>query len=254
MARYTIDNIEWPSVTEILGQLDKSSALIPWALNQAEKYILNQKPNESNLTQVVADAKVKYKEVSQESLDIGSEVHHAIENYIKYGKDKIGEIRDEVMNALIAFWDWEKDNHVEWIESESPIVSETIGYAGTLDAIAKVNGIVTCIDFKSSKAIYDEYIMQVCAYGYARRDMVGNYSINTGSGDEVRNYNPIEIDAVGILRLDKTTGMPEWKMIHDQKKIERTIDAFLALTKFYYLVKNRRLKNNPIVQEVNGDK
>jgi hypothetical protein len=223
MSRYTINDIEYPSVTEVLDQL-KKEALIQWAVNCAIKYI------EQNglIQETLEKAKTEYRNVSQKSLDIGSEVHSSIESYIKFGRDKLGKIKPEVENALIAFWDWEKENNVDWIESEMTVVNKDLGYAGTLDAIANVNGKIVCIDFKSSKDIYPEYITQVCAYKLARESM----------------DSPIKIDYVGILRLDKETGIPEFKLIDKQERIEREQKAFEALLKYYYLAKKRRLKNN----------
>ncbi len=253
MSRYTINGVQYPSCTEILDLLDKSGPLMGWALNQAEKFIIGSMPDKNGVPfdevcRIVKLSKTEYKNVSQKALDIGSEVHSSIEAYIKFGKDKIGKVRDEVINALLAFWDWEKANNVSWLESEMAVVNEEIGYAGTLDVIAEVNGIITCIDFKSSKAIYNEHITQVCAYKYARESMKGDYSIEGPNGSYERKYDPVEIRQVGILRLDKETGLPEWKLIDDKERIKREYKAFQALADYFYISKKRRLKNNPRVE------
>ena len=251
MSRYTVNDVEFPSVTECLGLLDKSSALMYWAVNCAIKYIeknINNPIYLNNIAVLLSEAKTKFREVSQDSLDIGSEVHSSIEAYIKFGKDKIGTIRPEVASALVAFWSWEKENKVKWLESEQNIVNENVGYGGTLDAIAEVNGIITCIDFKSSKGIYDEYFTQVVAYKYARESMAGKYKIKSFTGEYIQEFQPMKIEAVGILRLDKETGIPEWKMYNKKEEIEREYQAFCALVNYFYLAKNRRLKNNPFAK------
>ncbi len=247
MSRYQINQIEYPSVTEVLGMLDKSPALMGWAVKCCVNYIAENFEiyGQDRIGELLAAAKTNYKDISQDSLDIGSEVHSSIEAYIKFGKDKIGTIRDEVSNALIAFWDWEKANNVKWLETEMPVVNEAVGYAGTLDAIAEVNGVITCIDFKSSKAIYEEYITQVCAYKFARESMSGEYIIKGRETEWTKGYEPVKIVNVGILRLDKETGMPEWKLIDNPDKIEREYKAFQALINYFYLAKKRRLKGNP---------
>jgi|GEM_PF-5374228 len=50
---------------------------------------------------------------------------------------------------------------------------------------------------------------------------------------------------MGILRLDKDTGLPEWKDYSD--KYETKLISFLSLLDYYYKDKKRRLKNNPRV-------
>jgi len=252
MARYTIDGVEYPSVTELTGQLDKSAALMPWAVNNACKYVWDNLPDESTpetLNNCLDMAKREYKNVSAEACDIGSEVHEKIEMYIKHGRDACGDMRPEVEHAFLAFLEWETENVDEWLESEMVVVSEQHGYAGTLDAIVKLkDGHIYCIDFKSSKGFYDGYAMQLSAYIQARNAMNGEYAINTLHSVYKASYEPTNVIRGGVLRLDKITGQPEWK---DYTKVltQKTV-AFNMLVSFYYHWKNRRLKNNMIAKNV----
>jgi hypothetical protein len=156
---------------------------------------------------------------------------------------------------------------VEWLESEAPVVDEGEGYAGTLDAIAiikSLSDVPFVIDFKSAKSIYSEYWMQVAAYEQARRKMEGEYEFTVERDDEEpytirRKYAKAGQMNVGILRLDKETGMPEFEAYTrdsfikqkkgsceyeieplDEKYIERQMAAFQMILNFYYLQKNRR--------------
>lgn len=241
--KYTINGVEYPSVTTIIGLLDKSSALMPWAVNNALQYVKDNLTKDSDIDELLIKAKKEYRNVSKEAMDIGSEIHNLIEQYIKNGRDAVGKLRPEVENGFIAFLEWEKDNIKEWIESEMPIVDKTAGYAGTLDAIAKMkNGRIMCIDFKSSKGFYEGYDMQITAYKYARQQMHGVYKIKGHTGNFDLTYKKIIIDGCGVLRLDKLTGFPEWK---DYSKIEyKAYQSFLCLTEYYYWSKKRKLKNN----------
>lgn len=244
-SKYLINNIEYPSVTTITGLLDKSSALMPWAVNNAVNFISENINEYDNVDDLFDDSRKHYRDVSKEAMDIGSEVHDRIEKYIKFGKDAIGAMRPEVESAMIAFFEWEEKNIDKWIESEMPVVNEKYGYAGTLDAIAKFkDGKVNCIDFKSSKGFYDGYDMQVIAYKYARESMSWKYDIKGHTGDIVKEYSPIEIDGCGVLRLDKITGKPEYKDYTKDMNVKYT--AFLYLLSFYYIYKKRKLKNNKI--------
>lgn len=254
MSTYTHNEIQYPSVTTVLGILDKSSALIPWGINMALEYLRQNgvtktgsfKTKEGTFLvneDLLQEAKKNYRTVSKEALDIGSAVHDAIECYIKHGKDKTkeeiyskpdmsGEQKEAIDNAFIAFLEWESENQVKWHCSEQTIIDTENGFAGTMDAVAsfgagEFEGRTFVIDFKSSKDFYDGYGKQVAAYRFGYETV----------------ENCVQVDGCGVLRLDKITGQPEFKDY--SKDYERKLDAFLALLKFYYADKKRRLKNNP---------
>jgi len=262
---YTYKDEQYPSVSTILGQLDKSGALIPWSLNCYESKMLELIQDElydnedgyiiyeNVLEDIIKQAKKEYKNVSGEALDIGTQVHDAIEQYIKTGKDLTGELKPEVENGFIAFLEWEKEHVDKWLESEIKTVNTKYGYGGTYDAIFQhKNGKIIMLDFKTSKAIYPENWLQLSAYKKARETLSGEYSIFFDRGQTATfNYNlePIKIDGVGILRLDKITGLPEYKR-RDEKRAEHDWESFKSLTNFYYQHKKRRLKNNSIVKYI----
>jgi len=224
---YGIDGIEFPSVTTIIGILSKGDALLGWAAKCAIEYVRKHMTDEADLHSVLANAQVEWKSARDEAGDIGTEIHALIHKYIKFGKDATGILRPEVENGFIAFLDWEKEHNVKWISTELQVVSRVHGYAGTLDAICLFDGKKYLIDFKSSKGFYDGFDMQLAAYRIGAGEM-GN-----------------QTEGCGILRLDKETGQPEWKDYSDVQ--EQAANAFIALVRFYYLAKNRRLKNNPFI-------
>ncbi len=254
---YTFNGEQYPSVSTIIGQLDKSGALIPWALNCFESKLKELLQSGMAIDEAITTAKRDYKNVSETALDIGSQVHNAIEQYIKTGRDLSGELMPEVANGFIAFLEWEKNNVEIWLESEIKVVNDQAGYGGTYDAIfLDKNGQTVIVDFKTSSAIYDEYWLQISAYRIAREMMYGEYTIEFERG-ETATFNfdlpRIEIDKSAILRLDKKTGMPEY-VIRDDIKSAHDYLAFLTLTDFYYQHKKRRLKGNHIVKQIWGDK
>ena len=224
---YGIDGIEFPSVTTILGILSKGDALLGWAAKCAIEYVRKHMTDEADLQSVLANAQVEWKSARDEAGDIGTEIHALIHKYIKFGKDASGALRPEVENGFLAFLDWEKEHNVKWISTELQVVSRVHGFAGTLDAICLFDGKKYLIDFKSSKGFYDGFDMQLAAYRIASAEQ-GN-----------------QTEGCGILRLDKETGLPEWK---DYSGIQdQAGKAFIALVGFYYLQKQRRLKNNPFI-------
>jgi len=261
MARYTFNTVEYPGYSTINDQLAKP-ALIGWAASTAVDYCKEHKDD----ADVFENAKKEWREAGKKAMDIGSEIHHLIEQYLKDGKDvDFTEKRPEVVQGFTAFLKWDNENGCEWLETEKPVVSEDYGYAGTLDAICKFTkgklaGKIYVIDFKSSKAIYPEYATQIIAYAQARTECNGRsydltfketIEVNGQKEEKVSEYTVeypvVEIDGVAILRLDKTTGLPEFKDM--SKNYDTKLRAFLQLVKFYYFDKKRRLKNNAFVKE-----
>ena len=230
MARYKIEGVEYPSVTYILV-LFYNPYLKQWAVNCAIEYITEHKNDNTyqagGTSSLLQDARYAYKNVSETALSIGSEVHYAIEQHIKNILGDKGTSAPlttvESENAFNAFLKWEKEYIKKYLFTEMTIVNKVSGYAGTLDCVAVFNNDKKyVIDFKTSKAIYSSYEMQIAAYA-------STFSIN----------NPMHAtDNIGILRIDKETGLPHWKDV--TKKYKRKLDAFEALVKFYYLVAKRR--------------
>ena len=124
-----------------MGLLDKSGALIPWAVNCAVSYVkdniskVNDEPH--SLENMLKEAKSAHKNISGEAKDIGTQVHELISQYIKNGTDCRGDYPDAVQNAFLSFLEWESNHDITWVKSEMTCLSKEFGFAGTIDAIAK---------------------------------------------------------------------------------------------------------------------
>lgn len=226
---YDIDGIEYPSVTTVLDCLGKGDGLLYWAVGLAVTYIRQNRGLGLSLDELLDHASKNWKTVKEEAANIGSEIHDLIERYIKEGRDAVGNYRPEVEHGFLAFLEWERAHEVKWIKSEMSVISKEFGYAGTLDAICIYEGRAYVIDFKSSKAFNDSMGMQIAAYRSAAVEMGHT------------------VEGMGILRLDKLTGQPEWKDYSKDYAHDRA--AFLKLLDFYYTHKTRRLKNNPFISK-----
>ena len=134
-----------------------------------------------------------YKKRSVGAINVGRAVHEWCEQAIlwKLGNAEVPSMPsdEQAANAINAFRDWIKQNEVEWLAAEQRVYSRTHNYAGTVDAVARVNGEFTVIDFKTSTRIYEEYYLQVAAYSKCVEDIYGE-----------------PVDAAYILRFDKDSG------------------------------------------------
>ncbi|MBU2060469.1 MAG: hypothetical protein KKH44_01300 [Bacteroidetes bacterium] len=248
---YEINDNGYISVTTVISQADDKSGLMQWAVDTAIEYIIDnsykQLANDGTdntvytLDQEILNlSRTYYKDISNEAKTTGTAVHDIIEQHIK---SKIAKSKKKVnlrgfsdieKGCYNAFLKWETDNKVEYIESEKVVHHDSLCYAGTLDILCKLNGKLTYIDIKTSKAFYNDSMgMQLAAYKYADCHMT-NYCDDMMSEKENAN--------IGILRLDKETLKYEYKDY--SKDFEKYISSFIYLLNFYYKIKNRRIKND----------
>ena len=112
---------------------------------------------------------INYFEELQRTAKIGSLVHAICEFYtaktpIEWEKYTKEEIKKGCTISKRFFEFVSLQDEFEPILSEGAFASDKYGFGGTVDAIARLNGKITLLDYKTSGAIYDEMIAQVSAY------------------------------------------------------------------------------------------
>lgn len=163
---YKIGEDYLPSVTTITSNYPKGSYFEAW---------LKDKGAEAD-------------QIRDESADIGSNVHKAIELLLQ------GSEIDH-NNYLIPEWELIHkakdffDNHkFTNIQAEQNFVSKELGFGGTVDFLGRYKDENWLIDFKTSNAVQRSSELQVYAYKLLVEKMTG-----------------IKIDRVGILHLKAST-------------------------------------------------
>lgn len=144
-----------PNVTSITGIKNKPF-LIPWALKVAGQYVLDNWPEEPSEVPtrmaLVKGMKKAHEKVRDAAAGYGKEAHEWIEHYI-HASLSLGEpppmpVTPQVLSAVQAFLAWEREHRVHYLASERKIFSLAHVYAGTLDIMAEVDGVVTLLDLK----------------------------------------------------------------------------------------------------------
>jgi hypothetical protein len=137
-----------PGVTTVLGVMAKP-ALIAWA-------------NRLGLQGIDS---TKYKD---KMANIGTLAHYFVMCHFTGKTPDTSEFSqsdiDTAHNCMKSFYSWEKQHKIEPIIVEIPLVSDVYGYGGTPDLVARVDGELELIDFKSGSGIYYDYYYQVAAY------------------------------------------------------------------------------------------
>ena len=241
----------YPRCTTIIDDCtNKGGALTQWAANMVVKWIRENCESVPRIdkglddwlyvhSSHLNDARFNFREVSQKALDVGSEVHGMIEHHLKTGMELEAKT-DEAHNAFGAFLNWADENDLKPIQIEQKVYGKN--WAGTLDFYGYFNDKLYVIDWKSSKAHYPEMRYQVAAYRSAMEkqakintdhniaDSCGTTSVPVETWlTEFQRLNP---QGCGVLRLDKETGLPDFK--DHSKTYEQDLKIFNRMVDLYY--------------------
>lgn len=191
-----------PSVTGVLGVLDKSGPLVGWATNLTCEgmWTLFQRPDFTlpshwrGLQKELAKAGLDHRSATSEAQLRGSGIHKIGEDWVNEGKmprpSDYPEAWQGYVRAIAGFLaDWRGDFQL----AEQITGSATHGYAGTCDTVAVVTGTDgerVRLDYKTSRQVYARsHFRQLEAYELAaveggeeptdRRAIVCLYSTGT---------------------------------------------------------------------------
>jgi hypothetical protein len=130
--------------------------------------ILNAYPQSQHLTRWIADQGWNESQrIKSEAGERGTNVHQAIEHLLAgQNLNRLGSSLEEWWK-ISTFVDWYHDFKPEVLATEIALFSKKYKFAGRVDCIAKINGKITVIDWKTSGSIYDHYPLQFASYAQA---------------------------------------------------------------------------------------
>jgi hypothetical protein len=174
-------------------------------------------------------------DVSAKAAESGTLAHDAIEWFIKAQADhpvrqdgpraEVYAWPDDIepttlthaKNAYEQFQLWFHQNNIEILETETGSMSETYKFGGTLDGLGKnAAGDYVLLDWKTSNAIYADYLLQLAAYAILLEE---NFGI------VVKEYH--------IVRVAKESADFNHASFKDLEHEKRT---FLAMRELYDMV------------------
>jgi hypothetical protein len=159
-AAYTLRSGERiPGVTTVAGRFKDSAALLFWAFKQGK-----------------SGAERLY-DSAEKAASIGTLTHSMIETHID-GEDPYSTLceltpalADPEMglradNAFKQYLKWEEQSGIKFLSKyqEISLVSEEYKFGGTPDALGKIGNELVLIDWKTSNAVYMDYLLQLAAY------------------------------------------------------------------------------------------
>ena len=161
---YEIDGEKVPGVTTVLSRFKESGALMFWAWKQG------------------TEGK-DFRETKQAAADAGTLAHDMVEADI-YGQPFDTSQHDEAvvskaLGAFEAYREWKGQTNLQIAEAEMPLVSRVHRFGGTLDAIFVRNKLALG-DWKTSGAIYADYLLQLAAYSILWEENFPSRPIESG--------------------------------------------------------------------------
>lgn len=158
---YKIKKNVVPSVTTVLGRYKDSQGLLYWANSIGLKGI-------------------SYSKYMKEVGNIGTNVHELAQCFIEgleFSIPKDDEVVINCFNKFLMWWESFQTDNFEVIFCEQSFTSKKYKYGGTADLLVKKDGEFVLVDFKTSKSIYSDYIVQGSAYREMIREKY-NYDIS----------------------------------------------------------------------------
>lgn len=213
--RHPMHNELVPSVTNVLSVINKP-ALMGWAARQVAIMAADMREalHQMAYDEVVDLLKGAATRTSNRAGTRGTDVHAWIADELQ-GIPTV-ELPSSSSAYLAAARSWLADT------SPSPVTVETTMfhplYAGTADAVVRIDGESWLLDFKTSRGIYDEAALQVCA-------LAGCF---LWAGESAVT-EALPIDRLGVVRFDDR-GRYEMKEITDR---ETHHEMFLALVSLW---------------------
>lgn len=211
-----------PSVTTILRVVDKSGPLVGWAKRITAEAAVDHRTElekwvglggRDGAVQFLTKAAVAQRD---RAANAGSEVHQLAEAIVR-GHPVV--VVPELAPYLTSYQGFLDAFEPEFLAAEEMVANATEGYAGTLDAIARIAGEVWMLDIKTGKGLYPETAMQMAAY--ANAEFIGR------PGDAQRYAIP-PIEGYGVVHL-----RPEGFELVPYSVTDATFRAFLAARDLY---------------------
>ncbi len=240
-------HLKKPSVgvtTFTKGGYPTSMGLINWMKSQSAEYVIkwftkrgNTDPlTEEEFKQVLKDAKLADRDVSQEAADIGTLVHdfayltelnRADEAQNLYNQILAlpKEASEKIVNGINKFKDWKKKTPDILKLSETLVASPLCSFCGKFDRLAERKGKLILGDFKTSKSIYLDQFIQLASYRMAIREWLG-----------------LTVDGLEVLRFGKDDGDFETLLVDDPAEL-RMFEAQAIRCRETHTF--RKLENDP---------
>lgn len=176
-SRFYVDpsdgTIKVPGVTSVVSMLPKEF-LKWWAVKLTAEACVKNKDvwiplSERDEQGAIDYLKGVHRRVSGDAATLGSMAHDLFERAARGETINPRHVHADVKHHLQWFMQFLDEVQPEFLYLEETVWSDVHEYAGSFDAIAKIEGEIVGLDWKTSKDVYPSVALQLSAYRYANR-------------------------------------------------------------------------------------
>ncbi|MEV4939574.1 hypothetical protein [Streptomyces zaomyceticus] len=177
-SRFYVDpddgRIKVPGVTSVVG-MEPKPFLVFWAAKEAateavENFDIVEKFIErDNKAAAIDFLKNAHRRKSKAASDLGSAAHDLFERLARGETVNDRHVHMDVKPHVRHFREFLEQFQPEFLYLEETCWNDEHAYAGSFDAIARIDGELVVVDWKTSKDIYESVALQLSAYRYATR-------------------------------------------------------------------------------------
>ncbi|MFI9123867.1 PD-(D/E)XK nuclease family protein [Streptomyces bikiniensis] len=165
--------IKVPGVTSVVG-MEPKPFLVFWAAKEAANAAVENWDVVSTLVErdpagAVDYLKNAHRRKSKAASDLGSACHDLFERLARGETIHERHIHVDLKPYARHFREFLDEVQPEFLHLEETVWSDEHAVAGSFDAIAKVDGDLVVLDWKTSKSVYESVALQLSAYRYADR-------------------------------------------------------------------------------------
>ncbi|WDS52051.1 exonuclease [Microbacterium phage Caron] len=212
---------KYPGVTSVLKNLDKSF-LQHWAAKLvAEEAVNNLDVLEAYMRRDPVAAidmlKGAPRRVTKQAADIGTAAHDVFERMA--GGDPMKYVHDDLRPYRDHFAEFLDVCQPEYLHMEETVWDDQHKYAGSFDAVAKIDGQIVYMDNKTTRSgVHEEVGLQLAAYRFAKH-------ILRPDGTRVPN---VKSDGAAVLHV-----RPEGWHLTPVRADERMFELFCSLREVF---------------------
>lgn len=198
---YYVNGQRVPSVTTILSRFKESGALMYWAWD-------------------IGRQGKDYRAERDKAADAGTCAHDMVECFIRgmaFDDTKYpGEILAPAQNAFCAFQRWATQSNLKPHQTEVGLTSKRYRFGGTLDAVT-LGDELHLLDWKTSNAVYPDYLLQLAAYGQLWNE---NNPDNPIRGYELVRFSKVEGDFAHYSFVSLTRELQQFLLLRKAYELD----------------------------------